>query len=61
MKHYQSEAIVGIPNTYLDQMSLCTAKLANFWLMLESRTSAGYPFLMISYSNECQTKKAFSK
>ena len=49
MKRYQSKAILGIPGTSFNQMFFA-AKLANFWLMQESRTSAGYWFLMSSCS-----------
>ena len=48
MKHYQSKAILGIPGTSLDQMVVSVAKFANFWLMQESRTSAGYLFSISS-------------
>ena len=48
MKHYHSKAILGIPGTSLDQIGFSAAKLANFWLMQESRKFAGYPFLISS-------------
>ena len=48
MKRYQSRAVLGIPGTSLDQMLFSVTKLANFWLMQDSRTSAGYPFSMSS-------------
>ena len=46
MKRYQSRATLGILGTSLDQMFFSAAKLANSWLMQESRASAGYPFSM---------------